>query len=329
MFGDAYRKDMDAVVLDKGAKESILRAVLEEKPGKRRVARTALLAAALCVALGMTALAVSPGLREALAEALGSFAPYSREVENLSVVDQGIELKVVSTLCDGNSAKVYLELRDLEGNRLSALTRCDLDIIPADWHEEGDALWGAVGGGGELLRYDPDSKTILATADLLGYGLPAEKLTLKLYMTEVQLEGAREDAPASSTIRGEWSLTVEAEMVERLSIDMRPSQTVIAGVTARTLHLSVLGATLESDANGTPNGLGYPLTVYLSDGRSLPPIKDPPTTCPNSFIHDTVSRWSFPEPVEPGEVVAIAIGQWYVPIEDGTAQPGHWLAELP
>lgn len=180
-----------------------------------------------------------------------------------------------------------------------------------------------------MIRYDPTSKIVLAEAELFGLGPPAEKLTLKLYMTEIQPGGARDDAPKPPAIRGQWDLTVEAEMVERLSIDMLPSQTVIAGVTARTLHLSALGATLESDANGTPNGLGYPLTVYLSDGRVLPPIKDPPTSLPSSFRDDTVSRWPFSEPVEPREVVAIALGQWYVPIEGDTAQPGHWLPEVP
>lgn len=333
MLEERYNKAMDRIVLPPDRLDAII-AVLDEPettPGSertRRPLRTVLLAAAICLALAATSLAVSPSLREALLGALGSFAPYSRKVEGLSVVDQGIELKVVSTLCDGSSARLYLELRDLTGDRLDEFTQCDLDVIPAHWGEEGD--WSAIGGGdGDLLRYDPDSKTILASADVLGYGPPAEKLTLKLRMTKVQPGGARDDAPATPPIRGDWSLTVEAEMVERLSIDMLPSQTVIAGVTARTLHLSVLGATLESDANGTPNGLGYPLTVYLSDGRTLPPIQDPPTTLPSSFSDDTVSRWTFPEPVEPGKVAAVAIGQWYVPIENGMAQPGHWLVEQP
>ncbi len=42
-----------------------------------------------------------------------------------------------------------------------------------------------------------------------------------------------------------------------------------------------------------------------------------------------VNHWPFPEPVEPGEVTAIAVGQWYVPIENGVALPGHWLNKQP
>lgn len=335
MLKERYIQAMDRLALSPDQLNAIVaamdRQVTEprvEKP-RRPLLRAVLLAAALCLTLAVTTLAVSPTLRETLLAALGTFAPYRQETEGPCVVDQDIELKVVSTLCDGNSAKVYVELRDLTGDRLDEFTQCDLDIMPANWSEEGDIPWSAIGGGGDLFRYDPASKTILACAELFGYGPPASRLTLNLYMTEIQPGGALDDAPKAPAIRGEWRLTVEAEMVERLSIDMLPSQTFIAGVTARTLHLSTLGATLESDANGTPNGLGYPLTVYLSDGRVLPPIKNPPTSLPSSFSDDTVSRWTFPEPVEPEDVVAIAIGQWYVPLTDGTAQPGHWLPEQP
>jgi len=41
------------------------------------------------------------------------------------------------------------------------------------------------------------------------------------------------------------------------------------------------------------------------------------------------NHWTFDQPIDSETVTAIAIGQWYVPIEDGAAQPGHWLAEAP
>lgn len=330
MFDADYRRGMEALGPTDAQMESLL-TVLEKnrevpaKPVKSTV-KTVLLAAALCVALAITALAVSPSLRETLLVALGAFAPYRQETEGLCVVDQGIELKVVSTLCDGNSVKVYLELRDLTDDRLDEFTQCDLDIMPANWSEEGDVRWDAIGGGGDLFGYDPASKTILASAELFGDGPPASRLTLNLYMTEIQPGGARDDTPKSPVIRGEWHLTVEAEMVEQTSIDMAQSQATFAGVEAKTLHLSVLGCTIESDPHGTPNGFLYPLTVYLFDGRTLPHIQAGPLSHTGNY---TVTRWNFPEPVEPEDVVAIAIGQWYVPIESGTAQPGHWLPQQP
>ena len=72
--------------------------------------------------------------------------------------------------------------------------------------------------------------------------------------------------------------------------------------------------------------LNYPLTVYLADGRMLPGINTDGGFHRGNY---SVNHWTFPEPVEPEEVTAIAIGQWYVPIEDGAAAEGHWLAALP
>ena len=127
-------------------------------------------------------------------------------------------------------------------------------------------------------------------------------------------------------IRGEWRLAVPTEMVEQTTIDMASSQTVLAEVEAKSLHLSVLGCTLESDPHGAAGTLNYPLTVYLADGSTLSPGHA------DSLFHAggyAVNHWTFPEPVEPSQVTAVAIGMWYVPLEGGAAQPGCWLSELP
>ena len=128
------------------------------------------------------------------------------------------------------------------------------------------------------------------------------------------------------TIRGEWRLEVPVEMVEKTQADMTNSQTTINGVTAQTLYLSVLGATLESDPNGSANTLGYPMTLYLSDGRVIPKIDS------DGLFHAgryATNHWTFPEPVEPEQVTAVAVGMWYIPLENGVGQPGHWLEEQP
>lgn len=126
----------------------------EEKSVKRRIFRTFLLAAALCAALVGTALAASPTLREALAAAWGSFEPYSQTVEGVSAVDRGIEIKVVSALMDENDGTAYLEVRDLEGDRLGEDMRLKTNIA------------GRHGRWMEPLAYDGETKTALFEADL-------------------------------------------------------------------------------------------------------------------------------------------------------------------
>ena len=482
MLLDNYCKEIEAVGPSEAQMERLLTAIqAREAPVKRRAPlRHVLAAAAVCAALTLTALAVSPGLREALAAALGLFEPYSQTIEGLSVVDQGIEVSVVSALSDGNVAYVYYTLRDLTGDRLDEYTQDDVMApLPRNWGKGGDVDWVAGGSTavGGLVEYDPEAKTVLMVGGIRGDGPSAERLILGLDITEIQPGARREDIPIDPTwiaaeplqslklengksvlapdqnpreldseffslssfgfgedgvlhlqfrlkesvddsrwemayddvrysggtsrsdtapyylrtsryvqstnykgmtaeerelaspstcfqkdgvtyydvrtgitpndvaeddvewveeanvwlntrpaIKGEWSLDVPVEMVEKVNIDMAPSQTVLADVEAVSLHLSVLGCTLESDPHGAAGTLNYPLTVYLSDGSILP------IGHADGLFHAggyAVNHWSFPEPVEPKEVSAIAIGLWYVPLENGIAQPGYWLPELP
>ena len=100
--------------------EAILAAAgrMTERENRRRPLRTGLMAAAICAALAVTAVAVSPPLRETLIQFLGSFEPYAQEVEGVSATDQGIELRVVRVLADKNGGTAYLEAEDLVGERL-------------------------------------------------------------------------------------------------------------------------------------------------------------------------------------------------------------------
>jgi len=121
----------------------------EEKPVKKRIFRTVSIAAALCAALTATALAASPGLREALASALGSFAPYSQSVEEISVRDQGIEIRVVSALMDETDGTAYVEVTDLTGDRLGM----DMELLEGHHHLRPTA-------------YDPETRTALFAVPL-------------------------------------------------------------------------------------------------------------------------------------------------------------------
>ncbi len=153
MMDEQYRRELERVHMADAFRQELIETMTatseEEKPVKKRVFRTALIAAALCAALAVTALAVSPTLREALAEALGSFAPYSQKVEGVSAVDKGIQIKVVSALMDEVDGTAYVEVTDLEGDRLGP----DMELREG-WHR---------------LRpeaYDPETRTALFAVPL-------------------------------------------------------------------------------------------------------------------------------------------------------------------
>lgn len=114
--------------------------------GRSRPLRTVLLAAALCALCAVSALALSPGLRETLAAALGGFEPYSQTVEGATVTDQGIQVTVVAALADESGGTVYLEIHDLTGDILTEST----------FIGRGDSC--AV----ESVAYDPETHTLLA-----------------------------------------------------------------------------------------------------------------------------------------------------------------------
>ena len=173
MLLDNYRKEMEAVGPSTGQMERLLTAIREEAPVRRPAPlRHALVAAAVCAALTLTALAVSPSLREALAASLGLFEPYSQSIEGLSVVNQGIEVRVVSALSDGNTAKVYYEMQDLTGDRLDEFTIDNVSILPKNWGKEGGPQWAAAGSVayGGLVQYDPATKTALMVDGVKGDG---------------------------------------------------------------------------------------------------------------------------------------------------------------
>ncbi len=476
MIHEDLKRTLDQLGPTPAQEKAMLSAILSGEAGAQKSCKlsrlaTVGLAAALCAALAITAWAVSPSLREALKSALGLFEPYSQEVDGLCVVDQGIEVKVISALSDGNTAKIYYEVRDLSGDRVDEFLYDNLRLMPAS----DEIPWFSFGGGGDLtIGYDQETKTALRTGSFKADGPSVEKLTLtfdirrfspgfhleepaidpawiaqetlktktlengKVVLApdqtprrldsdclslssfgfgedgvlhfQVKAEGdasqwdwencvmffggkSRSDTapyyprtnrycatrettymtaeekertdpvtwfeqdgvfywevrtgitPADleegdvewdktlcaycytcPPIEGEWSLEIITQPVEQISVDITGSDITLSGSTVKNIDLSVLGCTIESDPNGSAGTLGFPLTVYLNDGRIMSHILY------DSLYHAgryAVNHWSFPEPAEPSEVTALAIGKWYIPIENGVAQPGHWLDELP
>lgn len=117
----------------------------------RRIGRTVLAAAAVCGTLVVSALALSPDLRQTLSGILGGYTPYSQTVEGVSVTDQGVKVEVVAALTDAAGGTAYLEVTDLEGDRIGADT--------------------TLAGGEEPLAYDSESGTALYAWELDREGL--------------------------------------------------------------------------------------------------------------------------------------------------------------
>ena len=127
-----------------------------EEPERRRYMKHKLRLAAVLTAAAMaltgTALAAGP-IHEMLQAALGSFTPFAQSQEGM-VVQEGIQVKVLSALTDDLCAKVYLEVTDLTGDRLAQ----------ADLHGRLD-LWlegeTSFSQGCQIVDYDPATKTAL------------------------------------------------------------------------------------------------------------------------------------------------------------------------
>lgn len=124
-------------------------------------------------------------------------------------------------------------------------------------------------------------------------------------------------------MKATWELPVTLCPVETVT---SPLTGLIDHNTLRELRLSPLGVVLTSTSPDWTQIGGYPLTVFLSDGT---------TFHPESGIHGhqkdgpNLSRWEFDRPVEIKNVTGVALGCWMIPVENGVAGEGYWLAALP
>ena len=156
MFERNYRQEMEHISLRPEAMARITEAMAAEPaapPRRRPKLRVFLIAAALCIAVTATALAASPGLREQLFEALGAFAPYSREIDKSSAVDQDFEISVLSAVTDRYRLKLYVQVRDLTGERMIDENTKIWSKVQRDTGEE-NVLSNCV-------AFDPDTHTAL------------------------------------------------------------------------------------------------------------------------------------------------------------------------
>lgn len=145
---DRLDRELAGLTLSRARRDAILAELKGEKDMKKRqwTLRTTLIAAALCAALAVTALAASPTLRDALEGLLGGFGGYAQTVNGVTVTDQGIQITVVKAIADENNGKYYLEVKDLTGDRLTADTHMNFVAYSA--------------------AYDPEKRTLLAEGAL-------------------------------------------------------------------------------------------------------------------------------------------------------------------
>ena len=288
--------------------------------GRRRLSRgvrAALIAACLCVAVVGTTVAVSPPLRERLAEILGTFQPYAQEMEGVSYVSDGIEVTVLSAMADGGMVRVYAQVRDLEGDRLSSDMRVSGTINRVDEYA-GD---GVIGGtfSAECVGYDGEVGAALL--DFCTWGpFSTDIPDMELVVNGFCMAG-------DTTYFGGGAVPLHIEVLERRSFQ---AYAKLNGVELEAFEVSPMGLA------ATTKGEDYPpaqTCVYLEDGTAVKmeswrgggTVTEGWSTGELEYGRQTY--WSFPDAVDIDAVIGVSFGAWYIPVNpDGAVGEGRWLS---
>lgn len=157
MFPTDYKREMDALEPSRAAMDRLEALTKGEAEVKqvRRFGRRAVVALTLCAALAVSALAAGTGIWQSISARQGPFSQIAQTIHGALCTDQGIEVQVLSALADDVRGQVYFTVRDVTGDRLdrqlTLKATADSDI------------------GGELVEYDPESRTALFVAHLNYY----------------------------------------------------------------------------------------------------------------------------------------------------------------
>ena len=311
-----YQEVMDMIQMSKDCEARILAALEENKKRlPRRVGRV-LLTAAVIFAMLTSAVALVSQLREYIFGAAGPFAPYVRPAESRVVTEDGYELRVDSVIADHYLIVGYLEIKDLEGNRLQE----GMDIW-AHFDQTGPDNPGISSSviGGEIIRCEADGKSALAAVmEWGGQSVGDPNMTLRIVKPM------------------ECKIPVTLEYVPIQTIDLSGLDTGGVLPPLDRLELSPLGINAvtqyKEDASfentRDHDKLRGALTVHFEDGSTRVSVRD---SLGGSFRLATGS-WLFmdpynlvqPEDVEPldvEQIVGISCQDWYLPIENGAAGP--------
>ena len=155
------------ITLSPARRTEILRSIEPRHTQLRWTAARILLAATLAVLLTFSALAATvPALREALKNVLGGFTEQSQPITGITVEDNGIEIRPVAALSSSNLVRVWVEVQDKTGDRLSEDMRVNGWL---DYEQDETApVANSWTGGAHVVYYDKDSRTALIEIDNIG-----------------------------------------------------------------------------------------------------------------------------------------------------------------
>ena len=175
-FSELYRRMNSRVSPDPVLKAEVLQRAEGAKRAKRKrrpaLALAVLLACLIAVGAPVCVLAAeNPAFNAMLYEVSPALAQFLKPV-NLSCEDNGIRLEVESAAVEGDTAQVYLTLRDLIGNRIDETV--DLNDS-ARIREAYDSINNC-----RLVEYDPETKTarfLLTSTNMNGADITGSKIT--------------------------------------------------------------------------------------------------------------------------------------------------------
>lgn len=158
---------MQNITLSPERRAAILHKLTPRRAKLRWTTGRIVLAAALAALLTFSTFAAAiPALRAALQNALGSFSEQSQPITGIAVEDNGIEVRPVAALSSSNLVRVWVEVQDKTGDRLSE------DMLINGWidHEQDENAPAVNGwrGGAHVVYYDENSRTALIEIDEIG-----------------------------------------------------------------------------------------------------------------------------------------------------------------
>lgn len=314
-----YQEVMNMVHMPSDCEARILAALKQEPKKMPRRAGRALLAAALICAMVTSAMALSPQLRAYIFGAAGPFSGYIRPAESGVATADGYELRVDSVVADHYLIVGYVEICDLEGNRLQE----GMDVwAKFEQTAPDDTNISSFVFGGEIIRCGADGTSALAAVmNWGGQSVGDPNMTLKIIKPM------------------DCEIPVTLEYVPIETIDLSGLDTGGTLPPLERLELSPLGVNMvtqyKEDANfentRDHNKLRGALTVYFADGSRRISVQD----SLNGSFSLAVGSWLFmdpynlvqPEDVEPldvEQITGISCQDWYIPIENGRAGPIQW-----
>lgn len=310
---EQLEQELAELRLSEARRAAILETLKGEKPvrKKRRVLNTALIAAALCVLLTVSALALSPSLREQLAAALGRFVSYAQEIEEGVCVENGIEVQVLSAMADSSIVKVYVQVRDLEGDRLTAHVSARAFM---EREKSGDSGYSF---NDKCLGFDEETGTALLEISTFGT-FPSGLKEMRLRIESLYPTGDRRDGEIGG--ERDWTVNLNVEVLSGLEIMLTGT---LDSMQLVETQISALGITLLTSGE---RGIGdsYLVSVYLDDGT----IIHPHFLGAGGSGLERITCWAFDDPIDPERVTGLSIQYWMIPIDGEAAGEGYWLSEL-